>query len=467
MPPGPSITQCISLALPWNKKTSRDVVQDWKDKYGKIIKIPSAWGCQVLINDYEVAKEAFTKQIPACPENIRTMMNAMFAREDGMSDGGIAFTNGGELWAEQRKITFSFVGRRANYAGYMFANARKMVERLNARINGQQTDFESAELGEILAVCIINIIENVMSGNDANENVTKQFYHLSERVLEGNISSAIMLLLPWLRHVPFFRKCFDSDKRGPALARNIQHQTVAAYQQGRRTDSGFMKHYMTSMKKLHGDSESAERTAYQHMERTMTDLYGAATETTGALMPFYLLYLAKFPHILGRIRKEVDAAWTDTEDLQYLQTSMPYTRATILELLRHVSVAFFFLHSLTSDMEIEGYRLPAKTVVYTDLMGYNYDKTYWKDPEDVKPERFIEDIDGKPTFVKDERMATFSVGKRRCPGECFALDEIFLFLIHIVKNFDIKAPEGEELDIRPLVGLVHRCRPFRCTLSRR
>ena len=317
-----------------------------------------------------------------------------------------------------------------------------------------------------MAVRIINIVENVISGNDANDNRLKLFYHLSERVLEGRITTTLLLLLPWLRHVPYFSKCFDFLKRGPNMAREIQQQTVTAYQQG-RSDSDFMRHYMTSMKKLHGDSESAERSAYQNMERTMAELYGAASETTAAMMTFTLLYMAKFPNVLDRIRKEVDAAWSDDDDLQSLQTSMPYTRATILELLRHVSIAYFYLHSLTSDMEIEGYRLPAKTVVYVDIWGFNHDKQYWKDPENFRPDRFIQDIDGKPTFVKDERVAAFMVGKRKCPGEGFALDELFLFLIHIVKNFDIKAPEGEELDIRPLVGLVHRCRPFRCTLSRR
>ena len=120
-----------------------------------------------------------------------------------------------------------------------------------------------------------------------------------------------------------------------------------------------------------------------------------------------------------------------------------------------------------SETQIDGHKLPAGTILYADLWGVNHDKKYLKDPQNFRPERFIKEVDGKPTFVKDKRVITFSTGKRKCPGEGMAMDELFVFLIHIVKNFDIKAPEGEELDIRPVVDLLHRCPEFRCTLSRR
>ena len=275
-----------------------------------------------------------------------------------------------------------------------------------------------------------------------------------------------MLFLPWLRHFPVFSKCFDVIKRGPALTREVQNQSVTAFRDG-SMHSNFMEHHMTSINKQRRGSELNEGSTYHNLERTMTDVYGAGSETTGTMISFSVLYMAKFPHVLERVRKEVDAAWTDDDDLQYLLASMPYTRATIWELLRYVTVTYVIPHTLMSDTEIAGYRLPAKTVIYGNLYGINHDKKYWKDPENFRPERFIKDIDGKPTFVKDERVVTFAIGRRRCVGESMAMDEMFLFLIHMVKNFNIKAPEGEELDIAPIVGLIHRCPPHRYMLSRR
>ena len=50
----------------------------------------------------------------------------------------------------------------------------------------------------------------------------------------------------------------------------------------------------------------------------MTDVYGAGSQTTGTMITFSVLYMAKFPHVLERVRKEVDDAWTDDDDLQYI-----------------------------------------------------------------------------------------------------------------------------------------------------
>ena len=96
---------------------------------------------------------------------------------------------------------------------------------------------------------------------------------------------------------------------------------------------------MTSVIKLRGEAALNEHNAYHNMERTMTDVCGAGScETTATMVSFSVLYMAKLPHVLERVRKEFDAAWTDDDDLQYLLASMPYARATILELLRHVTV---------------------------------------------------------------------------------------------------------------------------------
>ena len=469
LPPGPNIIQFIRLAFPWTNR--RNTIQDWKEKYGKIFGIYTNRGNNnhhVFINDYELLKKTFAMDASTGrPPNISQTMNAMAVRNRGEISGGVIFSVG-KLWTAQRKITLNYIGRQSNYTGQIFADARKLVECLNSRIDAQQTDFGGSELFELMGVRMINIIQHVLTGRDADEPKSKLFYKLSRSLLINKITTNFLLFLPWLRHVPFFSKCFDCVRRGPAFVREIQHQAVTAHQQG-RTDSSFMEHYMTSMKKLYprGSSELTERNMYQNMERTMAELYATGSESTTTSMSFMVLYMAKFPRVLERVRKEVDDAWTDDDDLQYLLASMPYSRATILELLRHIPSLYVTMHTLTSDAEIEGFRLPAKTVIAANLYGINHDQKYWKDPENFRPERFIKIIDGKPTFVKNERVVTFSIGKRRCPGDRMAMDVMFLFLIHIVKNFNIKAPEGEELGISPIVGLVHRCPPFRCTLSRR
>ena len=187
----------------------------------------------------------------------------MSVRKPGEISGGVIFSEG-KLWADQRKITLNFIGRQSKYNGHIFANARKLVERLNSRIAAQQTDFESSELSELMGVRIVDIVQNVLTGRDADEKKSKLFYQLSSRLLINKITTNLLLFVPWLRHIPYFSKCFDFVKRGPAFVRQIQHQSVTEYQQGRK-DSLFMKHFMTSMKQLYprGSSELTESNMYR------------------------------------------------------------------------------------------------------------------------------------------------------------------------------------------------------------
>ena len=465
LPPGPNLRQRISLALPWNRRNKRDSIEHLRETHGSVVGLHIGSEYNVFLSDFEAIKKAFVKdKSTGRGENICELMNALLMPDDVVRPGGVTFTNG-DLWTEQRKISLSFLGRRSNYANQIFVDARTLVERLNSRITQQTHVIDGEELLDLISARVINIMHHLILGGEADDEISKQVHHAYGPLMDIECHADLMMIRPWLRHLPYFSKCFNVLKRGPAFVRAIASKALATHRQA-GTESIFMKHYMTSLKKLHGGAEPKE--TYYDLERTMTELFAASGENTPTAITFAVLYMAKFPHVLERMSSEVDAAWTDdTEDLRYLMESMPYTRATIHELLRHVSLLYVTQRTLTSETEIQGYTIPAKTEIFANLWAVNRDKNYWRDPENFRPERFIKDIDGKTKFVKDERVVAFSFGRRSCIGESMATDELFVFLIFIVKHFNIKAPEGEELDITAKVGLVHRCPPFRCTLSRR
>lgn len=92
-------------------------------------------------------------------------------------------------------------------------------------------------------------------------------------------------------------------------------------------------------------------------------------------------------------------------------------------------------HVVTSDVTHKGVTYPAGTMMGCTMYYVHHNPKVWGDPKNFRPERFLSD-DGK-TYVKNENLIPFSVGKRHCLGESLARDSLFLFLGNIIQNFQI------------------------------
>ncbi len=82
--------------------------------------------------------------------------------------------------------------------------------------------------------------------------------------------------------------------------------------------------------------------------------------------------------------------------------------ATINESFRLSSITpLGCMHSTTDTLEFHGYTLPKHTIVFGNFWQLHHDKDYWGDPENFRPDRFINSDGG---FVRDERVKPFSLG---------------------------------------------------------
>uniref|UniRef100_L7M5P7 Putative cytochrome n=1 Tax=Rhipicephalus pulchellus TaxID=72859 RepID=L7M5P7_RHIPC len=93
------------------------------------------------------------------------------------------------------------------------------------------------------------------------------------------------------------------------------------------------------------------------------------------------------------------------------------------------------------DVRVSGYVIPRGSIVIPSLKSVFDDKSFWKDPEVFRPERFL--IDGGVRAAKPERLIVFSYGKRSCPGEVVANVVTFLFFTSILQHFTVEVPPGD------------------------
>ncbi|KAG8540219.1 hypothetical protein GDO81_019695 [Engystomops pustulosus] len=87
------------------------------------------------------------------------------------------------------------------------------------------------------------------------------------------------------------------------------------------------------------------------------------------------------------------------------------------------------------------------------------DPTCFKFPTEFNPQNFLNE---KGKFMKNDAFMPLAAGKRICLGESLVKMELFLFLVAILQNFDLKSPvPREELDLNPNVsGVANFPKPY-------
>ena len=89
--------------------------------------------------------------------------------------------------------------------------------------------------------------------------------------------------------------------------------------------------------------------------------------------------------------------------------SLHYTKATIAEVARIRTLGpLGFPHYTSEDICVDGFPIAKGTVIIGLLWAIHMDPTVWKNPEEFRPERFLND-DG--TFYKPEAFIPFKTGK--------------------------------------------------------
>lgn len=126
---------------------------------------------------------------------------------------------------------------------------------------------------------------------------------------------------------------------------------------------------------------------------------------------------------------------------------MPYTEATLREILRlETLVPSSVPHRSLRDTTLGGFHIPKDTIIIPGLFSLHNDKDIWGDPENFRPERFL-NSKGNLNLKKDVSLP-FGAGRRLCAGETFARNTMFLCIAALLQNFNIKPSDGKLPDLK-------------------
>ncbi|KAJ5369591.1 hypothetical protein N7509_014203 [Penicillium cosmopolitanum] len=94
------------------------------------------------------------------------------------------------------------------------------------------------------------------------------------------------------------------------------------------------------------------------------------------------------------------------------------------------------------DITYEGVVIPKGTVFFLNAWACNMDPDVWTDPEEFRPERWLEQPDAP--------MFTYGMGYRMCAGSLLANRELYLVFMRMLNSFRIEP--NEDADWHPVRG---------------
>nr|XP_043637271.1 cytochrome P450 Tp4149-like [Erigeron canadensis] len=200
------------------------------------------------------------------------------------------------------------------------------------------------------------------------------------------------------------------------------------------------------------------------IKAVILDVFAAGTDTTSTNIEWAVSELVKHPQVMKKLQQEVTAIANGRpmiieEDLD----KMKYLKAVIKETLRiHIPLPLLVQRESIKDVKLMGYDIPIGTRVVINAWALGRDPSQWNDPDEFKPERFLNSsIDYKGFHYQ---FIPFGSGRRGCPGIQFAIAVNELAIANLVYKYDLSLPDGkrgEELDMTEITGLTtHRKSPL-------
>jgi trans-cinnamate 4-monooxygenase len=171
----------------------------------------------------------------------------------------------------------------------------------------------------------------------------------------------------------------------------------------------------------------------------------AAIETTLWSIEWGIAELVNHPEVQKKLRDEIDRVLGPGVPVTEPHThKLPYLQAVIKETLRlRMAIPLLVPHMNLHDAKLDGYDIPAESKILVNAWWLANNPSHWKNPEEFRPERFLEEESKVEANGNDFRYLPFGVGRRSCPGIILALPILGITLGGLVQNFELLPPPGQ------------------------
>jgi len=179
----------------------------------------------------------------------------------------------------------------------------------------------------------------------------------------------------------------------------------------------------------------------------------AGHDTSTALLAWTLHLLGRHVDIMSRLQDEIDTIAGDDIPTYKTVSQLKYLDQVLKESLRLYPPIHAGMRVAATDLNFQGYHIPAETRVMYSIYLSHRQEEYWPEPEKFDPERFSPEQNRTRTPLT---YVPFGGGPRNCIGAAFGLVESKVVLTRIFQKFQLKLTQTR---VHPHMGATLEPRP--------
>lgn len=353
-------------------------------------------------------------------------------------------TNDGESWLHQRRLIQPAFHRKrlAAYGTLMTGATTALLERWQARAEGDAP----LDVGEEMMRLTLSIVGQALFSVDLS----------NETGTVGPAVTTLVKLLGDYIFAPFPPLSIPTSRNRRMLAAlgelDQVVESIIASRRQQNIDTGDL----LSMLLLARDEETGQGMSDRQVRDEVMTLLNAGHETTANALVWTWYLLSQHPEVERRLYDELDQVLAgNLPTIEHLP-DLKYTRMVIEESLRLYPPFCVFSRKAIADDELEGYHIPANSMILLSPYGTQHHPDFWPDPERFDPERFTPEREAaRPHYAH----FPFAGGPRLCIGSNFAMMEAQLVLATIAQRYQLRLAPGHPVEpqmkvtLRPKYGL--------------
>ncbi|XP_073442756.1 cytochrome P450 2D15-like [Dendrobates tinctorius] len=437
-PPGPRGLPFLGNILQVDYSNPTETLNQVRKEFGDVFSLQYFWTKMVVLNGFEVVKEALINNPEDSADRPRFPMYETVGYTGDTK--GIAFADYGRSWKEQRRFAMTALRNFGKSKKSLEERVTEEAQFLCSAFKSQNDQFDPS-------VLINNAVSNVICSFTFGERFEYNNEKFQQLLLLFNVAlqaksgllGQILNEIPFLNHIPWIvDRVMQPQHELIAFLKEMILEHKKTWDPNYTRD--FIDAYLVEMEKVKEDGSSSFNET--NLLLTTYDLFSGGSETTSTTLRWALMFMILYPDVQSKVQDEIDrvigrARKPTMGDL----LQMPYTNAVIHEVQRCGDILPLSLPHMTyRDMEIKGYLIRKGATIITNLSSVLKDHEVWEKPLQFYPKHFL-DENGK--FLKQEAFIPFSAGRRVCLGEQFARMELFLFFTTFLQQLAFEIPNDQ------------------------